>query len=354
MTNKFLKFLSVGISLGCFTSTQGIASNSVKKLNLTENCNDTHVAVLVKDGKINQSDIDSATRAYREGGLIYVYGQKVTIGDFLKATSSDVYFGNCEGDSDRKDLAFTSIQSDDSFCIISGFNMRFWPQRWKQEMVSFDSVPSNEELLNLVNDDVCAQKQRSNSGIKKEVVRIKSSTGIKCYLNSLQSTYLFADWTLLQDVDERDEEQNYFGFTTLITPVSNLLMPCNLVYVQQRVMNSGGVLSDYAPSDSTDLTLNVGVSAGTSGVDVSVSTDLTTKPTFVARSYPDITAAAFQWMTGSIPVPGGLNNIGFRSGIAWHANTTYPSVRTTFYGSFAEFTTSAKTITASKFVEDIH
>lgn len=354
MSNKTFRFLTIVFSLGCFVSGQETNSCSTIRSPFLENHVDTPVAVLVKNGAMKTSDIQLATKTYKEGGLVYVYGQKVTINDFIKATTCDVYFGDCiENSLDKYDIAFSSIESDDPFNIVSGFNMRLGSDRWKQEMVSFDSAPSDDELLALVNDDARFQRERNNPGIKKEVVRIKSSTGVKCYLGSSQSTYLYADWTLLQDVDERDEEQNYFGFTTLITPVSNLL-PCGLVYVQQRVMNSGGVLSDYAPSDSTDVNLNVGVSAGTSGVDVSISADLTSKPTFIAQSYPNISAAAFQWMTGSIPLPTGLNNIGFRSGIAWHASTTYPSVKTTFYGAFGGLYTSTKTITASKYVEDIH
>lgn len=353
MRNKNLCFSIMLLPVACSIIGEMQNRTSLNQLAFA-NQSLNECAICIKNGEISQRDINRATNVYKRGGLVYIYGQKVTINDFLTATGSDFYCGDCVDNTNiQKALEFSSISSEDLFSIISGYDMRQEFGRWKQEIVSFENVPTDSDLLTFVNDDFQSQRKRENPQIKKEVVRIKSSTGVKCYLDSSQTTYLYADWTLLQDVDEMDEEQNYFGFTTLITPVSSLL-PCGLVYVQQRVMNSGGVLSDYAPSDSTDVTLNVGVSAGTSGVDVSVSANLTSRPTFIAQSYPDRTAAAFEWLPGSIVLPGGLNNVGFRSGIAWHANTTYPSVKTTFYGSFGGLTTSTKTITASKLVEDIH
>lgn len=294
-----------------------------------------------------------ANNVYQSGKLVYVYGESVTLSSF----NSLVLNGNNENVdtnyySDGKGLAlkFPTIGSKDVFNVVSGFNYAKEIKNWSACIAFLNLDTDSSTYIKMIENDYKNQTAAETKTVLRSFETVRSNTtNIYSYDVSDFSNYVVAGFYLYQDIGERDPEQNYFGVSTTVTPRSaDGSSSANEVYVQYNLINSNAILSDYAP-DNSDYTLDVGTSVGTSGVDLSFSTTVHSKPSITSKFYPDMNSAAIQWNQGISP----LNDTGLKSGVSWHCNTINPQVDVIFYGYFNSHRTSLKSFTVSSIVEDI-
>ena len=291
---------------------------------------------------------DFAKQRLAEGKLIYVYGKRLShsrLQDYFpEDTSSRMWYHF------NRSTYFTQpeIKGED-IQVVSGFDYGKEIQNWTSCIISCDGDMSESDYAEVIQNDFNHQSSNRNPALKYSFEAVRSnSTNIYSYDTHNFSNYLVAGFILYQDMGEKDPQQNYFGLTTTITPRSkNGSSLCTQANIQYTLMNSNAIMSDYAP-DKTDFTLDIGTSVGTSGVDLSFGTTLHSTPTINSAFYPDLNAAAVQWNSSL----DSLNDIGLKSGVSWHCNTTNPSADVTFYAYFPA-KTSVKTFTVYCSVEDV-
>lgn len=285
-----------------------------------------------KDNLINSSlELQKARTAFKCNFPVYLYGQKVTTDDFAKlvAQSDSYYVFEKPSQNGIASKISLSLPINEFANVISGsLNYRndFKPS------ISFSS--NNSKDLNyekMIENDLLKQKEENQS---RSVETIKYSPSLMySYLSGNANYYIEASWQLLQDTGELDPDAYGYGVTSQI---STSVRGTNLVRVNSyfKVTNTSNmVVNDLAPKNKTNTTLNVSMSGGTSGFNVSLGTTISSDPFY--NYVPDRThgSVMFQWDEQATA----LNDDFFGSGISWNTSSYRPSIIFKFWGDFYGF-----------------